>query len=82
MRRGTATLSPSPVRHGPRQASELNSQATTYYLAVMPGVDHVSPEEGIDVESGGWPVHTPYLIQRAPNLRGQTLHLRLLFKSR
>lgn len=40
-------ISPSPVRHGPRQASELNSQATTYYLAVMPGVDHVSPEEGI-----------------------------------
>jgi hypothetical protein len=35
------------VRHSPRQASQLDRQAGTYRLAVMPGVDYVSPDEGI-----------------------------------
>ena len=33
----------------------------------------------IDVESGGWPVHAPCPMQRAPNPGGQTPDLRLLF---
>jgi len=32
----------------------------------------------IDVESGGWPMHTPCLMRRAPNPGGQTPALRLL----
>jgi hypothetical protein len=37
------------------------------------------PDEGIDVESGGWPVHTPCPTRRALNPGGQTPRLRLLF---
>jgi len=36
------------------------------------------PDEGIDVESGGWPVYTPCPTRRALNLGEQTLRLRLL----
>jgi hypothetical protein len=35
-----------PVRHSPRKASQLNRQAGTYRLAVMPGVDYVYRTKG------------------------------------
>jgi hypothetical protein len=36
----------------------------------------------IDIESGGWPVHTPCLIRRALNPERETPRLRLLLESR
>jgi hypothetical protein len=39
-------LSPRPVRHVPRQALQLNRQAGTYDLVVMPGAGHVSLDVG------------------------------------
>jgi hypothetical protein len=39
--------------------------------------DHVSPDEGIDVESGSGPVHAPFPKQRAAKPGGQTAVLRL-----
>jgi hypothetical protein len=36
------------VRHVPSQALKLKSSADTYSLAVVPGVGHVSPDEGIE----------------------------------
>jgi len=40
-------VSPRPVRHFPRQASQLKSRICLTILAVMPGVGNVSPDEGI-----------------------------------
>jgi hypothetical protein len=53
------------------------------------GCEKIKEEDGrgaegsatfIDVESGGWPMHTLCLIRRAPNPGGQTLYLRLLYR--
>jgi hypothetical protein len=40
-------LSPRPLRHSPRQASQLKLSGRYVILAVMPGVDYVSADEGI-----------------------------------
>jgi hypothetical protein len=55
-------LSHRPVRHCLRQAPELNCQAVMYRLAVMPGVDNVSPDDGIG-----------HFSDRAPILSGAHL---------
>jgi len=38
-------LSPRPLRHSPRQASQLKLSGRYVILAVMPGVDYVSADE-------------------------------------
>jgi hypothetical protein len=43
----TKELFPRPLRHSPRQASQLKSRICLTILAVMPGVDYVSADEGI-----------------------------------
>jgi hypothetical protein len=63
----TKELFPRPLRHSPRQASQLKSRICLTILAVMPGVDYVSADEGIGVAKMSR-TSTYYLFSRVNDL--------------